>query len=91
MKELPTELTELIINLINSDTKTIIERMAQNVLADPESCITAMDDPRYRASGIILLAVDDAKTTEQPSSANEFYRLVFYKTKELVTTPDADA
>lgn len=81
---LPPEVTELIINLINSDTTTIIERMAKNVLANPEAMFSMTSFDTYQLAGIVLLAVDDAKTSDRPASANGLYQAVFNKTKELL-------
>lgn len=90
--QLSNEFDELIQALLKINTSNAIDDLARNIYA--VSCITEnmlknnifeqMKDPKFQVLGIALLAVDDAKTQEHPSSANPIYRAVFDRAKELM-------
>lgn len=65
--------------LLNSKTESVINSLAQNIIAEgiPENS-------NFQIMGIALLAVDDAKTMQNPSSSNPFYLSVFNRAKELI-------
>jgi len=73
-------LTDIVTELIKADTKSLIERTAQEILGNPDPTL----DQVKQAFGIILLAVDDAKTIDLPASASTLYREVFELTKEMM-------
>lgn len=65
--------------LLNSETESVINSLAQNIIAEgiPENS-------NFQIMGIALLAVDDAKTTNKPNSSNPFYLEVFNRAKQLI-------
>ncbi len=75
-------LTDIITKLIKADTNALITLTAEAILARPDYIMAS--DLRSQAFGIILLAVDDAKTSDRPASAATLYREVFALTKELM-------
>lgn len=91
--DLPLEFDKLIEILLNIDTSKAIDDLAKSIFA--ASCFAEnipiedktfhqMGDTKFQIIGITLLAVDDAKNTDQPSSANPIYKAVFGRAKELI-------
>lgn len=74
-------LTDIVTKLINTDTASLIERTAQAILEKPEAMTLNQVN---RVFGIILLAVDDAKTRDHPASAATLYKEVFAMAKEIL-------
>lgn len=85
MYKLPPEFDKIIQLLINTDTDSVIDNLAQNILAVSHFTENIpVGDAKFQLMGITLLAVDDAKTTDRPSSANRIYKAVFDRAKELI-------
>ena len=63
--------------LLVSDTSKLIVDLADSVIANP-----SLVETFPQALGIIVLAVDDAKMSDCPSSQNALYLDTFRMTKE---------
>ncbi len=76
--ELQPNIDSIIEFLLNAETEKIINDLAQKIIEQgiPQTST-------YQLMGIALLAVDDAKTQEHPSSANPIYKAVFDRAKKL--------
>lgn len=70
---------DIIDYLLVSDTSKLIVDVADSIIRDP-SVVLAETFPV--AIGIIVLAVDDAKTSNTPASQNPLYLDTFYRAKE---------
>jgi hypothetical protein len=73
------EFDKMINSLLDSDTNGILEDLAERVVSQG-----VPDSQECQIFGIALLAVDDAKITDLPSSANPIYKAVFDRAKELI-------
>lgn len=73
-------INDIVAELIKEDTQLLIERLAVNIRGNTTFELTQNQE----ALGIILLAVDDAKTSDRPASASTLYREVFELTKEML-------
>jgi len=79
MEDFKLEFDKVINSLLASDTNEIIKDLADRVVAQG-----VPDSRDCQIFGIALLAVDDAKTTDRPCSANPIYKAVFDRAKELI-------
>jgi hypothetical protein len=68
---------DIIDYLLVSDTSKLIVDLADSVIANP-----SLVETFPQTLGIIVLAVDDAKTSDRPSSQNALYLDTFRMTKE---------
>lgn len=73
------KIDEVLLPLIGADTRKIIADLADFIIVNPVSI-----ESFPQALGIIVLAVDDAKTRSQPASQNPLYLDVFHRTKALL-------
>jgi len=65
--------------LLNPETESLINSLAQNIITDGIPV-----ESNFLIIGIALLAVDDAKTMQNPTSSNPFYLSVFNRAIELI-------
>ena len=65
--------------LLNPETESLINSLAQNIITDGIPV-----ESNFLILGIALLAVNDAKTMQNPVSSNQFYLSVFNRTIELI-------
>ena len=66
-----------------ADTCLSISSFAENIPIEEKS-FQQMGNTKPQIIGIALLAVDDAKTTDRPYSANFIYRAIFDRAKQLI-------
>ena len=66
-----------------ADTCFAISCFAENIPIEEKS-FKQMGDTKPQIIGIALLAVDDAKITDRPYSANSIYRAIFDRAKQLI-------
>jgi len=66
-----------------ADTCLSISCFAENIPIEEKS-FQQMGNTKPQIIGIALLAVDDAKTTDRPYSANFIYRAIFDRAKQLI-------
>ncbi len=94
---LPQGFDRLIQFLLRLDTESEIRNsfaascfavscFAENIPIEEKS-FQQMGDTKPQIIGIALLAVDDAKNTAHPSSANSIYRAIFNRAKQLMVEP----
>ncbi len=73
------QLNDVIDYLLVSDTSKLVVDLAGSVIANP-----SLVETFPQAFGIIVLAVDDAKTSDIPTSRNSLYLDAFNRAKAIL-------